>query len=237
MDTTDFREWYASKVEIADQIIKSHERQGEPDAEILLCCANSALAAQMWPGEGIDKKRFVQFLVQFSDASLSLQRISIPLLANRLEAKGDLDTAIKVRRTFLPVMPIMLNGDVDKDEETVRMEFPSLTRKEIRSCSYASSIYVDLRSGLVHEYQLSSHLIPYTLSDRTDIPSYVNLRDTTLDPTTGSIIVGGETRRYLHFPYQYIRKALASSAESAFRHWDTCTPWNQPEPQSWWVEV
>lgn len=235
MDTKHFRSWYSRRVQIAEEIVTNHGSEGEADAEILLCCSICALAAQMWPGEGIDKKRFVQFLVQFSDASLSIRKISIPLLEKNLE-KSDFDTAIKVRREFLPVRPIVLDGGADKDEAEVMAMFPSLSRKEIRNSSRASSIYIDLRSGLVHEYQLSPHLIPYTLSDKTDIPSYVNLQDTTLEPTTGSIIVRGETRRYLHFPYPYIRNVSDTAAQAAFDYWKKQNSWNQPEPQSWWAE-
>lgn len=234
MDTEHFRSWYSKRVKIAEEIVTNHGPEGEADAEILLCCSISALAAQMWPGEGIDKKRFVQFLVQFSDERLCVRKISIPLLEKNLE-KSDFNTAIRVRRKFLPGMPIMLDGDADKDETEVMAMFPSLSRKEIRNSSRASSIYVDLRSGLVHEYQLSSHLVSYTFSDRKDIPSYVNRQDNVPDLTAGTFVTG-ETRRYLHFPYPYIRKISDTAAQAAFGYWEKQNSWDQAEPQSWWVE-
>ncbi len=235
MDSRHFREWFHKKIEMANAIVKAYGTEGEADAEILLCCATSALASKMWPGEGKDRKRFVEFLVQFSDPGLSLRKISIPLLERRLEKKGDLNTSIRVRRHFLPFMPVILDGESDKEEQDVSIAFPSLQSEEIRSCSYAAAIYLDLRCALIHEYRLSPHLVPFAHSDRTDIPSYLNLQDGVPDPVTGTF-VSGETRRYLYFPYQYLVRILASSAESAFAYWDTCASWDQPEPQPWWIE-
>lgn len=236
MDTSNYREWYFQRIKIADEIVANHHYKGEADAEILLCCGISALAAQMWPGEGIDRKRFVQFLIQFAESSLAVQKISVPLLASKLEAVGNLDSAIKVRRTYLPVRSVLLDGDVDKDDTEIMAKFPTLSRKEIRGCAYASSIYADLRSGLVHEFQLPSYLVPYKVSDRTDIPSYVNLQNAVDNPVTGELFVVGETRRYLHFPYEYVRQVSETSANAAFEIWEKQNSRKQAEPQIWWVE-
>lgn len=249
MDTKGYREWYRTKVEIADEIAKSHEKQSEPDAEIILCCANSALAAQMWPGDRKDQKRFIEFLIRFAAPTLAAQKISIPMLANKLEDKGELDSAIKLRERFLPAMHArVIDGTVDQDESVILEFLTTLSRNEIRESSYAASIYMDLRCALIHEYQLSSYLEFECVSDRTDIPSYVNWHilpaDADVDQVANlhgisvpeAVFALARPRRRLCFPYNYIRDVMISAAESAFNFWDTSTSWNQSTPQPWWIE-
>ena len=59
-------EWFDSKLAIADHLAKRNDPPAEFEAEIILCCALGALSSLVWPGKGTDKKRFVQFLVDFS---------------------------------------------------------------------------------------------------------------------------------------------------------------------------
>ena len=84
MDPTIYRQFFNSKLEIARFLVKERGDKAEPDAEILLCCAISGLAAILWPGRRIDRQRFVQLLIDFCPSRANLTLISTPVLASQL---------------------------------------------------------------------------------------------------------------------------------------------------------
>jgi len=139
MDTTDFRGWHSSKIQMADEIVRLYGTKGEPDAEILLCCATSGLAALMWSGKGLDQRRFIEFLVRFALPDTHVKRISIPLLAEKMEEKKDDSSAQLRRNKFLPQNPALgVDGDqIDQCESIIFTLLPHLARKEVRESSYA----------------------------------------------------------------------------------------------------
>lgn len=78
-------------MELADAFEKiGHENQADhaADAEIILCCANSGLAAKFWPGKGIDHTRFVQLLIYFSSHKFMAENISVLLLIKKFDEKS-----------------------------------------------------------------------------------------------------------------------------------------------------
>jgi hypothetical protein len=54
----------------------------------------------MWPGTNRDKKRFVQFLVEFGPPGHDLTTVSIPILTERLAASRKGSEAAIIRATF-----------------------------------------------------------------------------------------------------------------------------------------
>lgn len=84
VDTIPYRRWLAGRLESADELhspswIRNHP-EGEFDAEIMLCCVLGASAADIWPGDGIDRVRYVQFLVNYAQVRPPITMISIPFL-------------------------------------------------------------------------------------------------------------------------------------------------------------
>lgn len=250
MNTAGFRRWYSGKIQLTDQLIKNHSDNATPDAEILLCCVNSALAAMMWPGDRIDQKRFIQFLIDFAPKETTVHIISIPVLMARLKDKGGTALAQVLVEKFYPKSDVrVLKGhEIDQPEAAVIELLPTLSIKEIRHSSYASIIYTDLRCGLVHEYQLSSYLSSIGMSDAASVPSYVNILrepdEAEVDKVAKQFGISHVTARSaistidrrLHFPYMYIRNTLSRAAEAAFDCWDTMLSWKKPKPSSWWIE-
>ena len=249
MNTTRFREWYWGKVRVADQLVSKHGSTAESDAEILLCCANSALAAMMWPGDTIDKFRFTQFLIDFVPQTAGVQRISIPVLVAKLRDNGDTASVQALINEFYPQSDgrILTGDEIDQPETAVITLLPNLSLRDVRESSYAGIIYTDLRCGLVHEYKVSTYLSSFRMSDKQNVPSYVNML---VEPDEGEInrIVRqfgisrsqarsaiSKTVRHLYFPYLYIRNILKDAAEAAFDHWDTASSWKRPRPSSWWI--
>ena len=88
MGTLIFRKWFQERLTFADEIVSQHGAKAEPDAEIILCCAISALAATIWPGERIDRKRYIQLLIEFAPLEFSIRKISICHLLSYLQDKA-----------------------------------------------------------------------------------------------------------------------------------------------------
>lgn len=250
MNTARFRQWYSGKVQLADKLVEDHGNNAVSDAEILLCCVNSALAASMWPGKRIDKRRFTQFLVEFAPKEAEVRTISIPVLTARLEDNGNTTSAQALIQEFYPRsdVEVLKACEIDQTEATVSAILPDLSIREIRRSSYAAIIYTDLRCGLVHEHHLSSYLSSVGASDAANVPSYENrltepdeaevdriAKQFGVSKTTARSAVS-TTVRHLHLPYLYIRNALHGAAEAAFGYWDTASSWAKPAPSSWWIQ-
>lgn len=250
MNIDGYRRWYLGKLHLADQLVGKHGDAAELDAEILLCCATSALAAVMWPGDLIDKARFTQFLVKFASKASDVRKISIPVLVAKLRDKGDDASAQALIKAFYPNSDLrVLTGDeIDQPETVVTGLLPGLAIKGIRKSSYAAIIYVDLRCGLVHEYRLSTYLSSFGMSSAQNVPCYVNMEvepdEAEVDRVAEQFEISKITARsaisrvvrHLHFPFPYIRDTLKAAAEAAFGYWKTASSWEQPQPSSWWIQ-
>lgn len=166
METRGIQDWFRRRLEIADGLAK--DPTAVFDAEILLCCAMSALAATAWPGERKDHKRYIEFLVHFVRSEPDMRLISVPVLAQRLEQDPSYFRGGRsLRDRFFPELGRIYDyREVDKTEAEILTVLPSPPPPiaTIRESSYASIIYSDLRSGLVHEYALSNDLADFPLS-------------------------------------------------------------------------
>src|SRR5262245_13085696 len=72
------------------------------EAAMILCATVSALAAEVWRDDGIDRVRFTQVLVDFAPEDLHPTRVSIPLLLGHLRAKKRDTERDVIQKTFLP---------------------------------------------------------------------------------------------------------------------------------------
>ena len=248
MKTASYRRWFDHRIRLAESLVSDQECNAEPDAEILLCCAASALAAIMWPGFRLDRQRFTQFLVDFAPDSSAVQQISIPLLVAQRRAANDANSAQILRDKFYPSSgKVVVGSEIDQPETAVRKLLPSLPLCSVRKASYAGIIYTDLRCGLVHEYKLSADLTAVPMSSRTDEPSYSNIllapdevvvervmKQFGISRASAQYAVA-KTVRHLHFPFDYLCTMARGVADAAFGFWDTASSWDQPCPSSWWI--
>ncbi len=227
MDTTRFREFFQSKIDLGWLIIRELGSDAEDDAEIILCCAVSGLAALLWPGPGIDRQRFIQLLIDFSQPSANLKRISIPVLTSQLRDRGDISSAINLKAKFYPGHPSEFIDPkiVDQDELAVSSFLNSLDLKTIRRASYAGIIYTDLRCALVHEFALSQNMTRLNLFDIHNEPSYLHMD-----------YEDGRSRMLLHLPFGYITNTLTQITEGLFAYWEKSTALEKSRPPSWWVD-
>ena len=250
MNTASFRQWFSDRLASVQLLVHNRGDVAIPDAEIILCCAHSALAAQRWPGKGIDRARFVQLLVDFANPSFAVNSVSTPILAARLRLTGNTDDALRLQAAFFPGpdLAVLLGPNVDRPEHDVLELLPRLERKFVRAQSYAALIYTGLRSQLVHEYSLSALLSSFSHSEELTVPTYTNM---SLDPTPRQMadlieeLRASETLirswsatpiRKLHFPLSYIREVIASAAAQGFESWDQSSDWEIPRPRPWWID-
>jgi len=250
MNTARFGKWFQTRMAIADHIVADFPEVGVEDAEILLCCTASAFAAQMWPGERIDRARFTQYLVEFSDPGLDLSLISVPVLQEKLRDGGDLTKSIALEDHFYPGAQLRLLDpeEAHRTEIQIQSLISGLSTRDIRLCSLVSIIYSDFRSGLVHEYSLSPYLSSIPGKDLPDRPSYMNWL---VQPEEGAVEdlmnEEGITReeveatyvrqvRRLHLPHGFIRTAVSSASTNALAFWDVSTSWRRAVPNQWWLD-
>ncbi len=242
-------DWFRRKVEVADSIVARYGESSTVDAEILLCCATSALAAKVWPGISKDKRRFIQFLVDFAPTSFKVTRISIPVLIAKTKLRERPEVAAELARHFssMPQLEIVDGERIDQDEKTVLDTVGALTQRQVRDASYAGIIYSDLRSGLVHEYSLGPFVKNWRMSSREDVPSYVNMGIAPDHDVAEKFaaenhisLVDAEMalvkrQRHIYFPYPYLRGVLDGAARGAFEYWRIAADFEKSAPKSWWT--
>ena len=176
IDTKRVREWYQSRLDIADAIVSRFNDEGLFDAEIILCCALSAISSRIWPKES-DRARYVQLLIDFAPDQAEVTKISVPRLQARLMTKGDVASANLLETHFLTDVDsrILTATEVDQPPEVVKKLLSAVPLKFIRESSYAGIMYKDLRCGLVHEYSLGPHMVDFGMSHIQNELHYVNM--------------------------------------------------------------
>jgi hypothetical protein len=146
---------------------------------MILCAVLNSLAAEIWDGRGIDKKRFIEMLVGWGSSPMELRTISIPLLVQELERMGlpECQDAQLLRGELLgsDVTRILAGREVDKHEDELALLCPRLSSRLQRKCSYACLLYEQLRSSYAHEYRPGDDigLRPMYRGTRASV-SYVN---------------------------------------------------------------
>jgi hypothetical protein len=216
-------EWVRRKSEIALKLEAGQYGGGYGEAALILCATLSALAAEIWPGEGIDRVRFVQLLTDFAPERLQVTRVSIPLLVAHLRAKQQHGDSTVIRRTFLhdddDPSRILTGDDIDTSEGEIRRVYPVLSLKVLRDQSYAHLLYREVRSPYIHEGRPGKHAASWPLTQRQEVAvSYFNETD--------------KPHRQIHFHLRWMSK-LACAVAQAVDAAASDVP--QPPPHQWWI--
>lgn len=174
-------EWSNSKIELALKLNKGECGGSYAEAVIILCGVLSAISADIWPGRYKDKNRFVELLVQYSDVSLNVKNISIPLLIGGLIKRNMIKESEKLITEIMPRSDsrVITGKDVDKSEKELLSICPDLDRKLIKQNCYANILYEEIRSGYVHEYMPGGRSDSWAMGSirNNNQVSYVNRAD------------------------------------------------------------
>lgn len=215
------------KCDIAAELARGAAGGTYSESTILVCAVLSALSAEVWPGDRIDQKRFVELLVRLSTSANSTTTISIPLLVQHLVAANDHVNSTALTRALLSFSPtrIVSGPEVDRSEADVLALCPFLHIKTIRKHSYAYLLYEEVRSSYAHEYRPGSRVDSWPMTEYDgQAVSYVNRL---LKP---GIL---ETGRLIHFHTEWLRRVAIDLASNIDAHATTIP---RALPTAWWIE-
>lgn len=195
------------------------------EATLLLSSIVSGIAADVWPGEGIDRKRFVELWVRYVNPALDALRISVPLLVTALDEQGKQVEAAALRKArpvaYTPGYSarVVVGSEVDATEAEVLATCPGLAVREVREFVYPNAFYRHVRSTLVHEYHLGESASARPMTPKEAGVSYVN------------IVTPPHRQIHFHIPWLgEVIRSIAASVEPVIRSGP------QAVPQAWWIE-
>lgn len=220
-------DWVHEKCEIATALSRGEAGGTYSESIILVCAALSALSAEVWPGRGIDRRRFIELLVRFGTSTTTLTSISVPLLVQHLVAGGDHANSAVLTKAWLSFSPtrIVSGREVDRTEAELLLLCPLLDRKTIRGHSYACLLYEEVRSSYAHEYRAGSRADSWAMTQYAGEPvSYVN-----------RLVKPGipETHRFIHFHSEWLTRMATDLAESVDALASTIP---RSFPAAWWID-
>lgn len=215
-------EWAAKKQKLALTLNQGTCGGSYGEAVLILCAVLSALAAEVWPGTNIDRKRFVHFLKRFPPPELCATLISVPILAASLRRKRKRGPLNRLRKAYLNYdhSRVLTGDEVDKSEKQILSACRTVKRKELRECSYANLLYRELRSGYVHEYRPRGKADSWAMSRNED--AYVSYVNWVNDPD-----------RHIHFHVTWL-SALVVVTAKAVDHISHRLPLRKL--RRWWID-
>lgn len=219
--------YVTDKVGLARRLASGELGGDYNDAVVLLAVQISGMAADLWPGKGIDRARFVEVVVRRAAPELQPARISTPLLLQALQRDGQMVECRAIARR-LPnafgsgfASRVIQGSEVDLPEAEIQRLCPALPLGRLRRYSYADSLYRKFRSALVHEAHLGDSADRWAHSSATELVSYTNVLERH----------SHRAARRLHFDVEWVARATLSIATASAA--DIGVP--QPVPGKWWV--
>jgi hypothetical protein len=216
------------KLRVAEALDKRECGGSYVEACIITGALLSGIAADLWPGDGIDRVRFAELWARFGWDIPSACHISVPLLSEYLRQKGreeEADTIEKARpEMFGPgystVVP--LGSDVDMTDQALSRLCPTLATAELRKFSYPAVFYREIRSGLFHEYTMGKAATDWRMTEKRAEVSYVNMA-----------WPDGRETRLIHFDMPWLTKLVLAIARRAEPSVDAAP---LKDPPIWWLD-
>jgi hypothetical protein len=177
-----FHEWIEGRVALAERLASGQCGGSSAEAILILSSLISGIAADLWPGKGIDRHRFVELWARYSHPELTANLISTPLLIHDLDTKKSHALSDRIRAIYaemfsprgLPDTRVVTGEDVDVFDDELQRILPEMQLPEIRQWSYPNVFYVHFRSSYVHEYQVGTHADAIVMSDTRSFITYGN---------------------------------------------------------------
>ena len=167
---TNMSKYLEGKIRLVNELIDSNVRVGYEDLVLILCTVLSACASGRWPGPRIDRKRFVELLIEHSPPDLHTSWISVPALVNKnLVRESDTPYARDNTRIFR-------DEEIDLCLPDAVKVYPRIDPRNLKRCSYAALIYDWLRCSYAHEYRADEHITQVAASRHSARVSYIGRR-------------------------------------------------------------
>lgn len=219
--------WVEEKCDLVVRLNSGELGGGYGEAVILVCAILNSLSAELWPGKGIDKRRFVEMIIGYGSYVTECKTVSIPLLIQHLNDSLRNSAAECIQSACsLRVDARVLSGpDIDKTEEFVLALCPQLDIKGVRSFSYASILYSEFRSSYAHEYKPGTQAGSWPMAmGANQSVSYIN-----------RIVDSLEMQRFIHVHIEWLVK-LAIDVAGAIDNLVETQELPLPKPPIWWVD-
>lgn len=219
-------DWVDQKSHLAEQLAQGECGGGYGDAIIVLSSVISGIAAALWPGERIDRQRFVQVWWTYSDRTLAPVQVSVPLLIEHLDGEREFTAAdeLRARRPgmFMPRgLPddLVTTGDrVDLAEEEI-LSVTTLPLRTLREFTYPNLFYRHFRSAYVHEARVGRHGDEIVMSETRGDITYACFFE--------------KPRYRINFATSWLASVTRSIWSSAREDVRARAPLPYPDP--WWV--
>jgi hypothetical protein len=143
------------------------------DLELMLTAVISACAACRWPGEGFDRKRFVESLIRFGSPELHLDYVSTGAL---LEL-GVISDSQTPWGEIWSGNPYFQCDEIDGAIPDMAQRYPKVSTRDLKRASYANRIYEWLRCGYAHNYWAAGNTTHVAPSDGPAQISYIGRRE------------------------------------------------------------
>jgi hypothetical protein len=215
------------KLSLAVRLTDGAEGGSYGDGILIISSLLAACASQLWPGERIDKYRFVEIWTRYTNPNTGRNLVSVPLLIQELQeqnASSAADALAASNPKLLSSVPGIINDhvitgpDVDLDEREIRRLCPSLDVELLRDHSYAAIFYKQVRSAYVHEYRAGDSASAHRMASNEYVVSYTN----TLPAP----------HRRIHFPILWLTDVTRSVVEAVEPIWGSAP---LPLPTQWWL--
>lgn len=183
------------------------------DLVLILCSVISACAALRWPGRSVDRRRFIELLVNHGLDEHHAYWVSVPSLINA-GLINESDTPYRGGNSTR----IFRGSEIDLPIETAISSYTTIPTGRLKSSSYATLIYEWLRCGYAHEYCPHESITHVPPSRHVARISYIGR------------IVNGNTIRMASFHLDYL-------IDLAEFHANNLPDAPSPRPKEWWIDA
>lgn len=208
------RNFLRERINFVNALRESSLSVTQQDLELILTAIISACAACRWPGEGFDRKRFIETLIRFGSADLHLDYVSTgALLELGVVSDGQTPWGQMGQEAR-----IFTGEEIDGAIPEMQMRYPGVSIRDFKRASYACRLYEWYRCGYAHNYWASGNTTYAAPSREPAQISYI-----------GRVNPGGAHIRIASFHLDYLI-AVAENQVSALPD----RKMNQPE--TWWID-
>jgi hypothetical protein len=208
------RAFLQGRIDLVHALRNSSLPFAREDLELILTAVISACAACRWPGEGFDRKRFVESLIRFSSPELHLDYVSTGALLEM----GVISDRQTPWGTFGQEIRIFTGDDIDGPIPDMAQRYPHVSLRDLKKACYANRIYEWLRCGYAHTYLAAGNTTPVEPSDLPAQISYI-----------GRIESDGRRVRIASFHLDYL---IAVAQEQV----STLPKKKLDQPGQWWID-